>query len=1031
MRFFISAALACFVAIGSLAGPVSAAAPATIAQTSPAPSITGTVANARGTGLANATVTATGPVNITVQTDARGHFAIAAPPGFYTIVVTHGGYQTSSTEIAVTAGTASNVSVSLTETTLSTLSTIGRTSTTSSGNAARFNISSSAQATVTASTIQNLDVPAITNVLTELPGVQVVESATNVNNNFVIHGLGNETKVTLDGHPVSSGVSGTYTTDYTGAGILGGADVLYGAGLNGPTAGQSAVGTINLRTPDFTPQDSGMIKLGHDSYDGNLYTFLIDRNFLDNKLQIILGKSFDGYRGPSYDHNEDVIDSTLNTSTLIPQTHNYTAATLANNDTTQGLFDASNTYVLNDDLAKVRYSLSSATSITAEYIGFYGQFDPQGGAYAQYIGSEVIPECTNKVGSVYVGGSGAKCTVTSIYNAPATQSQIGTTQPIYTFYPGSAVRFSQPSLNLDFRTTYKNDTILFRPYTADITRNIDGTGESGVPGNDGGWFQVTNNANCQVAFQAATAANGGAVGPCFPAGAGNNVLPYVNNPAVPHSYGTTTTPYNCTVATPCYTTKTVENNGGYYGYGTPYSTNEYDHLTGYTFSYIHPVGANTYSFNVDHFLDDTIQILNDTTPLEPGCSYVVSGGPNPPAGTIGNQPNCLLNSTNGTSATAILPSTDIGTPDTQIYQTDISLTGQFQLTPKLEFDWGNYLTTYKTNVTYENPAIVAAFLKAYPVGSYPSASAYLNETPLDPVSELITKSHYDPHFGLEFRPDRNLAVRLTGGSSVVVPYSTLISGYTTINEGASGTTITQKNPFLEPEEVVAYDLGTDYRLRGGTVFSADTWFDTVHNPWLSLTQQLSSYPGIIENAGQLYESTTLNGPERFSKGIQFALTDKPPLGWGYYAMLTIQKVYYEGLPTSYYDSTTPQTTLNGLEANGTPYARGYASVQYGFKRDGLLRLGVDYEGNDNEYNFPAFYIFDMTAHMNVGEGFMLQLSGQNIFNRNFGNDLVRAIEYQGQTQVGYSAIDGYGHGAYLGLIEPPFQTFTLSISHKL
>jgi hypothetical protein len=1031
LRYALSVAAAFVLAFSSLVGPASAATNATlIAQTSAASTITGTVANTRGTGLNDATVTATGPATVTVHTDGSGHFTITVPPGFYTVVVDHGGYQTSSTELAVTAGTTTTANVTLQETTLSTLTTIGRTSVSASNAGGRFNVTSSAASTVTMQDFQEHDSPAITNVINDMPGINASESATNVNNNFLIHGLGNETKVTLDGHPVSSGVSGTYTADYTGSGLIGGVDVLYGAGLNGPTAGQSAVGTINFRTPDFTPQDSGFFKAGHDSYDGNLYTLLIDRNFLDGRLSVILGRSFDGYRGPSYDHNEDVIDSTLNTTALIPQTFNYTVPNLTN-DTIEGLDDMSNTYVLSDDLAKVRYAFSSATSITAEYIGFYGDFEPQGGAYGQYIGPLLVPECVNKVGSKYVAGSGAACTDLSIYNAPATQNQIGTTQQLYTFYPGSAVRFSQPSLNLDFRTTFHNDTILFRPYTADITRNIDGTGESGVPGNDGGWYEVTNPANCQVGFAAASAANGGAVGPCFPAGAGDGTLPYVNNPGVPHSFGTTTTPYACSVAAPCYTTKTVENNGGYYGYGTPYSTNEYDHLNGYTFSYIHPDGANTYSFNVDHFLDDTIQILNDTTPLEPGCSYVVSGGPNPPAGTIGNQPNCLLNSTNGTSATAILPSTDIGTPDTQIYQTDISLTGQFQLTPKLEFDWGNYLTTYKTNVTYENPSVIAAFFAAYPPGSSANAGSYVNETPLVPYSQLITKSHYDPHFGFVFRPEHDWAIRATGGSSVVVPYSTLISGYTTINEGASGTTITQKNPFLEPEEVVAYDLGTDYRLPTGAVFSGDLWDDTVHNPWLSLTQALASYPGIIENAGQLYESTTLNGPERISRGVQGALTYHPALGLGYYANLTLQNVYYEGLPASYYHTTTPQTSINGLEANGVPYARAYASVQYGFPRGGLVRLGVDYEGNDNEYNYPAFYVFDMTARANIGAGFTLQLSGQNIFNRNFGNDLVRAIEYQGQVQVGYSSIDGFGQGSHLGIIEPPFQTFTLSVSHPL
>lgn len=1004
----------------------------TLAPTVTAPAtITGTVRNPRGQGLGDASVTATGPRTITVRTHADGGFSIPAPPGLYTLVVSHGGYNVASTEIAVTNGASTSANVTLQEVSLSTLTTIGRTSTTTNSTATRFNIGSSPQVSLSSVTIGERQEPDLTTLIAELPGVTASQSATNVNHSFIIHGLGTETKVTLDGHPVSSGVSGSYTANYTGSGILGGVDVLYGAGLNGPTAGQSAVGTINFRTPDFTARDSGFFSSGYDSYGGGMYTALADINLLrDNKLSLIVGRSFSGYRGPSYNSYQDVIDTALGST--VPQTFNYSTPSLSAQDI-EGSFDMSNTYVLTDELAKLRYRFSNATSVTAEYIGFYGQYEPQGGAYAQYIGQLTVPQCLNGTTPVAAGAPG--CTATSRYNAPAVQNQIGSTVPLYTFYPGSAVRFSQPSLNLDFRTTYKNDTILFRPYTADITRNIDGTGESNVPGNYGGWYQVTNNANCQVTFVGA-AAGVGAKGPCFPAGGANGTIPFVNDPNTPHTYATQNgSSYNCSVAAPCYTTKTVQNNGGLYAYGTPYSTNEYDHLNGYTFSYIHPSGANTFSFNVDHFIDDTRQILNDTTPLAPGCSYVISGGPNPPPGTIGNQPNCALNYNTTYANKSILPSTDVGTPDTQIYQTDISLTAQFQLRPNLEFDWGNYLTTYKTNVSYESPAVQQAFLAAYPLtpgipGYSAQNSSYVNETPVVPVSQLITHSHYDPHFGVVYRPTRDLSIRATTGSSIVVPYSTLISGFTTINQGASGTTITSKNPFLLPEEVVATDLGIEYRLPSGAIFSGDVWNDVVHNPWLSVRNQIASYPGIIENSGQLYQSSTINGPQEYSQGIQAGISYLPFRGFGYSGNMTFTRDYYNDLPPSYFAQTSPQSILNGYQVNGVPYAKGYFQIQYAGVRESLLRLGMDYEGNDNPYNYPAFVVFDATARTDVAPGWALTLSGENIFNRNFGNTLARAIEYQGQVQVGYSSLVGYGQGSKLGIIEPPFQAFRLSLSHK-
>ena len=92
--------------------------------------------------------------------------------------------------------------------------------------------------------------------------------------------------------------------------------------------------------------------------------------------------------------------------------------------------------------------------------------------------------------------------------------------------------------------------------------------------------------------------------------------------AIEDAFATTTTPLVCTVTTPCFTTPTAQNNGGQYGYGAPFTTLEVDKLFGYTFSYIHPVGANIFSATFDHYLDDASDFINDTSPLAPGCTFV-------------------------------------------------------------------------------------------------------------------------------------------------------------------------------------------------------------------------------------------------------------------------------------------------------------------------------------------------------------------------------------------------------------------------
>ncbi len=118
-------------------------------------------------------------------------------------------------------------------------------------------------------------------------------------------------------------------------------------GLNGPTAAEAGAGIVNLRTPNFTAKDSGFLQGGLDNYGGSIYTALADIN-IGNKLSVILGRSFSGYRGPTYATQQaDYTGATPAFGTGAP-------ANLANG-IVQYIADFSNTYSLNAELAKVRY----------------------------------------------------------------------------------------------------------------------------------------------------------------------------------------------------------------------------------------------------------------------------------------------------------------------------------------------------------------------------------------------------------------------------------------------------------------------------------------------------------------------------------------------------------------------------------------------------------------------------------------------------------------------------------------------------
>ncbi len=680
MRAIIRAALASLLSVVFLVGPVSAATnqATTVAQATQTGTISGQVLGDSGSGLGGASVLLEGGgQNQTTTSDASGNFTLTVPPGVYTVTVNHGGYQTASTQVTVAPGTSVSLNVALTAASLNNLNVIGRTTSNFSGNAAKFNISSTAQQSLSQTQILERNTPDLSEVLNELPGVTIPHATSNPNQGFVIRGLRYETKVDLDGHPLSSGTLGTFITNYASSAIFGGVDVVKGTGLNGPTAAESGAGTVNLRTPDYTAHDSAFIQGGLDNFGGSLYTAIVDLNFLkDNKLSFIFGRTFSGYVGPTLGQQEP--DGTGATIPFYGSLGPVPSA--LNNALVPYIADFSDTYSLNAELAKMRYKFSDSTSLSLEFLGLQGAYGPQGGAYGQLLGFGTIPLCKN--GSAI--GTAATCTVTSNYNSPGATSLIGVPgTPLYAFYPGSFVRQNQPNFNADFKTTIGNDTLLFRPYTAAINRLIDGTQENQVPGDAASgstvWSEVTSPANCQAAYVAPVAVIG-AKGPCFAANT-NPVAAYIGGSGLaqpPVVFATTPNAPVCTVTTPCFTTPTATNNSGQYGYGSPYTTLEIDHLFGYTFNYIHPMGANTLSASFDHYFDDTIDYINDASPLAAGCTFVIGGIANTP-GAAGYQPTCPL---------ATLKPSPLSVPETFSSISSLALTGQFQLTPKFELDVG-------------------------------------------------------------------------------------------------------------------------------------------------------------------------------------------------------------------------------------------------------------------------------------------------------------------------------------------------------
>ncbi len=456
------------------------------------------------------------------------------------------------------------------------------------------------------------------------------------------------------------------------------------------------------------------------------------------------------------------------------------------------------------------------------------------------------------------------------------------------------------------------------------------------------------------------------------------------------TFATTTTAPVCTVTTPCYTTATGLNNAGQTGFGSPYTTLEIDKLAGYTFSYIHPVGANTYNLSFDHYYDDTTDYINDDSPLAPGCTFVLGSGIANTPGAPGYQPTCV-NPATGTLLPTLRPS-PISVPETFTSVSSLAATGAFQLTSKLEFDAGLYFTHYLINAQQLNPTAYAAYLATLT----PATSAYAGGVPIVLSGIQNSASHFDPRFGLVFRPDRDWSIRFSAGSAMSIPYAQLVSGFATYQQGSTSITQQTPNPNLLPEEIVTMDLGSSLRLPDGTVLDGDLYNTVVHNPWINPHVQVCNsqpscavaFPG-LEQTSLGYTSLFVNGAQQYAQGIDFSITNEPKVGFGYRVNTSFERLYYLGTNPAYL--ATPQPYFNGNQFQSTgststsvPYAKGYAEIQYAGPDQSLFRIGADYEGKNNEYNAPPFFIFDAGFQLNTGfHDVLFGATAENLFNVNF------------------------------------------------
>ncbi len=578
----------------------NACAPAFAADAGATGVLNGIVTDGAHHALGAATIEVSGHgVTALVQSGADGRYSIALAPGTYGVVARKGGFATvDEGAVTIVAGETTVANVTLAEASTATLRSIGSIATAASKTASTAVSSVSSLPSYVLSEQQPIT---LQTVLPQIPGVTFDRGeSSDPYEYFAVRGGAVETRVEIDGHPISLGDDGKWNLDQVDPGVFAGVDVFKGAGVYGANAGESVFGTINLRTRDFTAADVYDASVGIDQYGAQESSFATSGSV--GRLGYVFNYNVAGDVGPQ--------NGILGNEVELDPNNPSKAIVAFQAPLDDRIREAS-------ELAKVRYRFSDATSFSAGFLGFQGTQNPQGVAYGTSVGTVQIEE----------GIPGTPSSPTQ-YNAPYAQNLIGHTIQGYQWYPGTTTSENQPFFEAEFRTAYKNDTILVRPYTGVITRIVNGDQEGNFPDGqfDLAWLKVTSPGSCSSAA------------PCYPGGSST-------------AYTSATNPC-ATVA--CYTPQ----------YGSGYYETAVNLLHGTTFSYNHPFGQNELNFSYDYHSDETWDYYSDSTPAFSG-------------GTVGNTFDIGVAPTTAKNTDLALSSTFKLSPDLRLaaglYQTNWKL----------------------------------------------------------------------------------------------------------------------------------------------------------------------------------------------------------------------------------------------------------------------------------------------------------------------------------------------------------------------
>lgn len=425
-------------------------------------SVSGSVLDEGGHAIAGVVVALRGPQSATAVTDSAGTFtASGLRPGTYSVAVSKAGYRTSSlSDVAVEPSGVTRLSFTMINASLQTIAAVR-----SAAGGPHFNTTPAAVSVVTSQTFTNQAQTQVTQILSQIPGVQVSLPGGSTNGASPgsvtvpnIRGAASyETASLIDGHPLAVASYGDYITSFLSPFMFGSVEVVKGPGSDALVVNNAINGTVNFRTKNPTQEPVADYDIGYTTNGGYYGNIGLTGSTLDGRLGYVVAIATLNDPSP-LDGKRVLIDPTngylvgpLGKQLSGNATYTNIGNTESNIQTGYSLLACCYTlqgdFTNNSQLFKLRYQVSPTTFATVSYLDGQTLAD-QNANTGNITNAQFLP------GSGYSGAL-----------------RPGAAQVMYLFAGAPNNEFNnEPIFQAEVSSAIGSDTVLARYYHASLYR---------------------------------------------------------------------------------------------------------------------------------------------------------------------------------------------------------------------------------------------------------------------------------------------------------------------------------------------------------------------------------------------------------------------------------------------------------------------------------------------------------------------------------------------------------------------------------